>query len=71
MAATERYSVLRPSDLVSLTIRSTGLQERTSTFGGTEWVATGEGSIVDLQPNAPPAPTKSPTDIAQGVVSST
>lgn len=51
MAATERYSVLRPSDLVSLTIRSTGLQERTSTAGVTEWVATGEGRlIVDLQP---------------------
>ncbi|MGW7647115.1 hypothetical protein [Streptomyces bobili] len=51
MAATERYAVLRPSDLVSLTIRSTGLQERTSTTGVTEWVATGEGRlIVDLQP---------------------
>ncbi|MFJ5774578.1 hypothetical protein [Streptomyces sp. NPDC093094] len=51
MAATERYSVLRPSDLVSLTIRSTGLQERTGTTGVTEWVATGEGRlIVDLQP---------------------
>jgi hypothetical protein len=31
MAATEHYSVLRPSDLVSLTIRSTGLQDRTGT----------------------------------------
>ncbi|WP_158756584.1 hypothetical protein [Streptomyces sp. NRRL S-475] len=51
MAATGRYSVLRPSDLVSLTIRSTGLQERTSTAGVTEWVATVEGRlIVDLQP---------------------
>lgn len=51
MAATDRYSVLRPSDLVSLTIRSTGLQERTSTAGIREWVATGEGRlIVDLQP---------------------
>jgi hypothetical protein len=36
MAATERYSVLRPNDLVSLTIRSTGLQERTSTAGVTD-----------------------------------
>lgn len=50
MAATARYSVLRPSDLVALTIRSTGLQERTGAAGVTEWVATGEGRlIVDLQ----------------------
>lgn len=51
MAATERYSVLRPIDLVSLTVRSTGLQERTNAAGVTEWVAAGEGRlIVDLQP---------------------
>ncbi|MEE1739759.1 hypothetical protein PUR49_25090 [Streptomyces sp. BE147] len=51
MSATERYAVLRPSDLVSLTVRSTGLQERTGAAGVREWVATGEGRlIIDLEP---------------------
>jgi hypothetical protein len=52
MAATDRYAVLRASDLVVLTIRSTGLRERISTAGVTEWVAAdGEGRlIIDLPP---------------------
>jgi hypothetical protein len=51
MSATERYTVLRPSDLVSLTVRSTGLRERTGAAGVTEWVAEGEGRLIlDLEP---------------------
>ncbi len=52
MASAETYSVLRPRDFVSFTVRSTGLQERLGANGFMEWVAVdGEGRlIVELPP---------------------
>ncbi|MFD9339655.1 hypothetical protein ACFWBF_35545 [Streptomyces sp. NPDC060028] len=61
MAATERYSVLRPSDLVSLTIRSTRLQERTST---------GRGHGMGRHRRRPPDRRPAPQHIAESVVGS-
>jgi hypothetical protein len=50
--ATDMYSALRPRDLVSLTVRGTGLREQTGVNGVREWIAAdGGGSlIVDLPP---------------------